>query len=571
MSNFHLDVLSLLFDLKVCNRCGGMPAGREELEGYVASLMEISNLAAKDPVMAKELLLAVRCAVGEDNIMDMLDVAPKDEGDLSEHSPQHKLPRRYYSPPNKDANVTAPWRAGGGQEAASSSPTTNLANVSMEVSMLSAKESLENSMSRLAADDDAERAQRIKKLRRQSAAYPACLLITLDTVHNVDESMRWSVGDLDRAVKNAEDDVRRLRAALRNQEMLFEKLQPTSSYIDRDNRSILEQIAEEEKTSMNERGVLREQVAAKIDERNAAKARVKELAFKLDILKKHAAIVRKSVTEEYEQLVASYPHLTERELNLSSHDINRIVDERRVLIRETKQQLLKGRVKREHTLASTHRQIAEKEVILRQLMLEVGDDPMSPLLQSPTSPPAEADDSGVMTLPPLLCAAASPPAKSSITRSRFDLSSPGGESNEGSLRRVTSLELLTSIRKNASRKITTAEESTSQHFSPSKGGGLGSLRGGSISQSPARSAAARDHKSAKDPQTLVEAETEARRQLNTIFKDSWNLLASDFHIELLKLQERAARLSRGGATVKKYASGILHPSQSQKAAVDRTM
>ena len=53
--------------------------------------MEISNLAAKDPVMAKELLLAVRCAVGEDNIMDMLDVAPKDDAEQQEATP-HKLP-----------------------------------------------------------------------------------------------------------------------------------------------------------------------------------------------------------------------------------------------------------------------------------------------------------------------------------------------------------------------------------------------------------------------------------------------------------------------------------------------
>ena len=57
----------------------------------MASLMEISNLAAKDPVMAKELLLAVRCAVGEDNIMDMLDVAPKDDAEQQEATP-HKLP-----------------------------------------------------------------------------------------------------------------------------------------------------------------------------------------------------------------------------------------------------------------------------------------------------------------------------------------------------------------------------------------------------------------------------------------------------------------------------------------------
>jgi hypothetical protein len=552
-----------------------MPSTKEELESYVGSLTEIAQLAGRDPVLAKELLLAVRAAVGEDNIVDMLDVGPSAGDDCySTAETPERLPRRFYSPP-KPALLGdgSPHRSQGGSGAASQIP-----NVEMETSMMSGS----MSMSRV-NEDDAEKAARVKKLRRQSAAYPACLLLTLDTVHNVDEALRWSVGDLDRAVKEAEDDVRRLRAELRNQEALFEKLQPTSSYIDRDTRSILEQIAEEEKTTMNERGVLREQVAAKIDERHAARHRVRDLTSKLEILRKHAAIVKASVTEDYEHLVATYPHLTEKELHLSSHDINLLMEQRRVQIRETKQLLLKGRVKREHAMQSLGRQVAEKEEILAQRMAQLGDDGLgSPLLaggegggdvasiaSSASSTPPQ--NSASVVLPPL--ALTPQPAKSTSTHSHFDRPSPqhaASDSEElGGLRRATSLALLKNIRTKALERMAAVTEQRAQHAIVSSPQLLSPAKNDSVlhSSSPARSSVVRERslasstthekhqRSAKDPQTLVMAEAEARKQVHNIFRDSLALLEKDFEIESLRLQEKMLLAQNSSSKQRKLAVG----------------
>ncbi|CUG26745.1 Hypothetical protein, putative, partial [Bodo saltans] len=358
--------------------------------------------------------------------------------------------------------------------------------------------------------------------------YPESLLDRLERVHNVDPTVRRSIGDLDEAIGRAEEANRQLYREVRRRQVQFENLEPKEGYLLRQHKTIKETIELEQKDVKNEAVVLQQRISTLVAQRDGTHLHIAELKQKLGLLKHHVDAVHAAVSAERRMDHETFPSLSEQELfgGATSAELSRRIEEKRHSLKEAKQYLYKLRIKNSHSLTSAARQVEKKRRELDGLRSDAilfgppVPPPLPPAASSSSSDNASPAES-VLILTHEEKPFSTPPLENGLL-SADNAPQPRKQSTPHVTKPPpTSIELLQTLSKRTTPPPTAVRLPTppwASQLPKDRGLRLASL------QSLIK--------------TSVEAEAAARKQLWVILHDSWELLMKIERIERLVLEER---------------------------------